>query len=183
VIGLASACLLLVSTACGDGDDGVGLPVPTGTYEDGTVTAMLVADGRFDALVSLFETAKVFMGPPGAEQVIGNAAEVAGGPDWDHTVFAPTDEAFSRLEQHTLDCMFEEANATMSVRVHVVPQVLNSDMFRTGEVLTIGGPVAMLVDGRNASFAEAGILETDIEATNGVIHVIDAVNVPSVCEG
>jgi uncharacterized surface protein with fasciclin (FAS1) repeats len=55
-------------------------------------------------------------------------------------------------------------------------------MFRSGEVLTIAGPVAMVVDGQDASFAEAEILETDIEATNGVIHVIDAVNVPSVCE-
>lgn len=143
---------------------------------------MVLEDGRFDAVVALMEAARVSQGAPGAEVGHGNAAEVAGQPGWDHTIFAPTNDAFSKLNQDTIDCMFDEANATQSIRVHVVPRVLRSSEFTTGEVLTIGGPYPRNVTEDGGSFAGAEIVETDIEASNGVIHVINSVNIPDRCQ-
>jgi uncharacterized surface protein with fasciclin (FAS1) repeats len=178
--GVIGMCLSL--PACG-GNDAVELPTPSGSYEEGTVPGVLLADGRFDALVALLEVAKVSQGPPGAQQVIGSAANVAGMPGWDHTVFAPTDAAFLLLDEDTIGCMFDEANATQAVRIHLVPELLTSDGFDTGEVQTIAGSMPLELVGDRAWFAGSRIIEPDIEATNGVVHVINAVNVPDDCDG
>lgn len=173
--------LLGVLVGCGNGAV-AEFPAPTGgSYEPDTVTAVLLEDGRFDGLVALMETAQVSQGPPGGEQVLGTAAEIATWPDWDHTVFAPTDEAFSALDQRTVDCMFEEENATQSVRIHLVQTLLSFSDFTTENVQTIGGLFRMEVADGEATFSGAEVIEADIDASNGVIHAVDGVNVPEGC--
>lgn len=179
---LAPVLLAGLFVACGSGRGTPELPVPTGSYEPGSVTAVLLGDGRFDAVVAMMEAASVVQGAPGAQDELGNAAEIASQPDWDHTIFAPTNAAFSNLHPDTIDCMFDEANATQSVRVHVVPEVVTSSEFTTGETVTIGGRYPMTLTEDGASFAGAEIVEADLEASNGVIHVLDSVNIPASCQ-
>lgn len=167
---------------CGANGESVELPAPAGdSYDPGTVTAVLLEDGRFDALVALMEIAEVLQGPPGAETVLGSAAEVATRPDWNHTVFAPTDDAFSELDPDMDDCLFAEDNATPSLRIHLVQVPLHSADFVTENVQTLGGFYRMEVTETGVTFAGAEVIESDIEATNGVIHALDSVNLPERC--
>lgn len=177
-----SYLLVGLLTACGSNGQSVELPAPEGrSYDPGTVTAVLAEDGRFDALVALMEIAKVSQGPPGAQEVHGSAAEAATSPDWNHTVFAPTDQAFSELDQDVVNCLFAADNATQSIRIHIVPALLQSADFATDSVQTIGGPFPMEVDETRVRFAGAEVIETDIAATNGVIHAVDAANLLETC--
>ena len=161
--------------------DGVAVPAPSGDYEAGTVSGLLAGDERFDAILALLERAQVSQGPPGMQEVLGSAADTAERADWEHTLFAPTDEAFAALDQQTIDCMFGAERATESVRLHVLPRLLTSAEFESGQVQTIGGNVAMVVDAQGASYASARVVESDMAATNGLIHAIDGVNVPPAC--
>ena len=177
-----SYLLVGLLTACGSNGESAELPTPAGhSYDPGTVTAVLLEDGRFDALVALMEIAKVSQGPPGAQEVRGSAAEAATSPDWNHTVFAPTDQAFSELDQDLVDCLFTADNATQAIRIHVVPALLYSADFATENVQTIGGPYPIEVGDTGLTFAGAEVIETDIGATNGVIHVVDAANLLETC--
>jgi len=159
----------------------VAVPTPSGNYDAGSVSGRLAGDGRFDAILALLERAQVSAGPPGMQEAHGTAAESADRVGWDHTLFAPTDEAFAALDQQIIDCMFDAEQATGSVRLHVLPRLLTSAEFASGQVQTIGGNVSMGVDAQGASFAAARVVEPDMAATNGLIHAIDTVNVPPAC--
>ncbi len=96
------------------------------------------------------------------------------------TVFAPTDEAFAALPEGTVEGLLEDIpTLTAILTYHVVPgEVMSGDledgmMAETvnGQSLTIGVGDAVTVDG-------ATVIEADIEASNGVIHVIDSVLLP-----
>lgn len=177
-----SFLLVGLLTACGENGESVELPAPSGeSYEPGTVTAVLLQDGRFDALVALMEIAQVFQGPPGNQRALGSAAEVATWPDWNHTVFAPTNDAFSKLDQDTVDCLFAPDNATFSMQIHLVPVLRQSSDFASGSLQTVGGRYPLEVDDTGVTFAGAEVIETDIEAQNGVVHALDSVNLPETC--
>jgi uncharacterized surface protein with fasciclin (FAS1) repeats len=96
------------------------------------------------------------------------------------TVFAPTDEAFAALPEGTVEGLLEDIDAlTAILTYHVVPgKVMSGDlsdgmMAETveGSSITIGTEGGVTVDGAN-------VVAADIEASNGVIHVIDAVILP-----
>ena len=98
--------------------------------------------------------------------------------DGPFTVFAPTDEAFAALGGETLDALLLPENRdklTAILTYHVVPgRIEASDLLRTSRARTVNGkrlPVGLRV-------GEARIIETDIEASNGIIHVIDRVLIP-----
>jgi len=98
------------------------------------------------------------------------------------TVFAPTDAAFAKLPKGTLEDLLKPENKTKLTDIltyHVVPgKVLASDV-KTGEVKSVNG--AMLdvkVDGGLVTIDKAKVSKTDIPASNGVIHLIDAVLMP-----
>ncbi|MGH2556173.1 MAG: fasciclin domain-containing protein [Actinomycetota bacterium] len=114
--------------------------------------------------------------PPGT--VMGTAAESMSQPGWDHTIFAPIDAAFTALDDATLETLFEPEGATQLVRIHVVPRIIPSTDLETGELLTVGGPIPVTIDGSGIGYGEARVVETDIEASNGIIHAIDAVVLP-----
>ena len=100
--------------------------------------------------------------------------------DGPFTVFAPTDEAFAALPEGTLESLLENTDALTGILTyHVVPgAVMSGDLSDgmmaetvNGESVTIGTEGGVTVDGAN-------VVQADIEATNGVIHVIDAVILP-----
>ena len=102
--------------------------------------------------------------------------------DGPFTVFAPTDEAFAALPKGTVDALLEPENKdqlTAILTYHVVPgKVMSSDLSDgmmaatvQGDEVTIGTMGGVTVDGAN-------VVTADIEASNGVIHVIDGVIMP-----
>ena len=96
------------------------------------------------------------------------------------TVFAPTDEAFKKVPQATLDALGKDPEALKKVLTyHVVAgKVLAADV-KPGEVTTVEGqPVKVTVDGSTVKINDATVTKTDIVTSNGVIHVIDTVLLP-----
>ncbi len=97
------------------------------------------------------------------------------------TVFAPTDAAFAKLPPGALDALLQEPAKLKAVLLyHVVPgKVLAADVVKLSSVKTVGGPSArIMMHGGAPMIGDASIVETDVAATNGVIHVIDTVLMP-----
>lgn len=98
------------------------------------------------------------------------------------TVFAPTDAAFAALPEGTVDTLLKPENKDQLVSIltyHVVPgEVMSSDLTEGMSAATVqGGEVTFTLDG-GAKVNDANITTADIAASNGVIHVIDAVIMP-----
>ncbi|HLA80178.1 MAG TPA: fasciclin domain-containing protein [Thermoleophilia bacterium] len=97
------------------------------------------------------------------------------------TVFAPTDEAFAALPEGTLDDLLADPDALKSVLLyHVVAgQVLAAAVVGLEAATSVQGEdIAITVDGDKVMVNGASVVSTDIPASNGVIHVIDAVILP-----
>ncbi len=99
------------------------------------------------------------------------------------TVFAPTNEAFSKLPEGTVENLLKPENRQQLVDIltyHVVPgKVTAADVIKLNKATTIQGEdVAILIEGNSVSVGGAAVTSTDIEASNGVIHVIDTVLIP-----
>ncbi len=127
-----------------------------------------VEAGKFETLVAALKAANL------VETLAGK------GP---FTVFAPTDEAFAKLPAGTVDSLLKEENRdqlTAILTYHVVPGRVYSDAaLGAGEAKTLqGGKVKITANQQGAMVNEAKLLATDIDASNGVIHVIDAVLLP-----
>ena len=98
------------------------------------------------------------------------------------TVFAPTDEAFAALPAGTLEQLLADPQGQLSkiLLYHVVPgKVMAADVEDGMEAATVqGSPVKFMVADGKVMINDATVITADIEATNGVIHVIDKVILP-----
>ena len=98
------------------------------------------------------------------------------------TVFAPTDEAFAALPEGTLEELMKPENRETLAAIltyHVVPGKVTSDQIQSGEVSTVqGSSVDVAVEDGMVMVNDAKVVQPDIEAGNGVIHVIDKVILP-----
>lgn len=99
------------------------------------------------------------------------------------TVFAPTDEAFAKLPKSTMESLLKPENKEKLIAIltyHVVPgKVMAKDVVNLTEAKTVqGSAVKIAVNGGKVSIDGANVVKTDIETSNGVIHVIDAVILP-----
>jgi len=99
------------------------------------------------------------------------------------TVFAPTDEAFAKLPEGTLDTLLKPENKERLVSIltyHVVAgNVMAADVVKLSEAKTLNGQsVAITVDHGTVKVNNATVTQTDVETSNGVIHVIDTVLLP-----
>ena len=127
-----------------------------------------VADGRFGTLVA-------------AVQAAGLVDALKGeGP---LTVFAPTDDAFAMLPEGTVESLLKPENLEQLKSIllyHVVGgKLMASDVTSMTAAESLeGSEIAFKVDMGNAYANEAKIIITDIETSNGVIHVIDSVLLP-----
>ena len=100
------------------------------------------------------------------------------------TVFAPTDEAFAKLPKGTVEDLLKPENKAKLVSIltyHVVAgSVKAADVVKLTSAKTVEGTdVKIKVDGANVMVNDAKVTKTDIEASNGVIHVIDTVIMPA----
>ncbi|MCC7032451.1 MAG: fasciclin domain-containing protein [Acidobacteria bacterium] len=99
------------------------------------------------------------------------------------TVFAPTDEAFAKLPKGTLEDLLKpenKAKLTAILTYHVVPgKVMAADVVKVKEAKSVqGGSIKVSAMGSGVMVDNANVVKTDIAASNGVIHVIDAVILP-----
>ena len=104
--------------------------------------------------------------------------------DGPFTVFAPTDEAFAKLPEGTVEKLLQPENRDQLVSVltyHVVPgKVKAADVVKLSEAKTVNGAkVAIDVSDNGVRVDNANVVKTDIGASNGVIHVIDSVILPN----
>ena len=127
-----------------------------------------VAAGQFNTLAAALEAA----------DLVGTLKG-----DGPFTVFAPTDAAFAKLPEGTVDSLLKPENRDKLVAIltyHVVPgEVKAADVVKLSEAKTVNGQdVAITVADSGVRVNDANVIKTDIGASNGVIHVIDTVILP-----
>lgn len=175
---VASALVVVASlglAACSDDDDSSSkssdqtsesTTSSTEASSEGTIVEVASANPEFSTLVSAVEAAGL------VETLNGE------GP---YTVFAPTNAAFEKIPADTLQAILaDKEQLTKILTYHVVPgKVLSSDLQPTQTVKTVEGQdVTITVTDGVAKINDATITTTDIETSNGVIHVIDTVLTP-----
>ncbi|GAL28522.1 secreted and surface protein containing fasciclin-like repeats [Vibrio variabilis] len=99
------------------------------------------------------------------------------------TVFAPTDEAFAKLPEGTVESLLQPENKDKLVAIltyHVVPgKVMAADVMGLDKAKTVQGQEIMITKKDGMVMVDnATVVATDVKAKNGVIHVIDAVIMP-----
>jgi uncharacterized surface protein with fasciclin (FAS1) repeats len=133
---------------------------------NGDIVATASSAGSFNTLVAAVQAA-------GLVETLQ-----ADGP---YTVFAPTDEAFAKLPEGTVESLLANPDQLREVLLyHVVPgRVMASDVVSLDSAKTAQGSEIdiMLADG-GVRINDANVTATDIETSNGVIHVIDTVIIP-----
>lgn len=141
---------------------------PAKTAAAGDIVAVAAGNDSFETLVAAVKAAGL------VETLQGK------GP---FTVFAPTDEAFAKLPEGTLESLLKPENKEKLVSIltyHVVPgKVMAKDVVGLDSAKTVNGKeVAIQVEGDTVMVGKAKVVKTDVNATNGVIHVIDTVLLP-----
>ena len=139
------------------------------------------ADGHMADLVDTAIAADQFNTLATALEAAGLVETLKGqGP---FTVFAPTDEAFSKIDQAILQDLLKPENKdklTEILTYHVVPgKVMSSDIKGDMQPATVNGKIidVKLTNGK-VMINEATVIGVDVAATNGVIHIIDTVLLP-----
>jgi uncharacterized surface protein with fasciclin (FAS1) repeats len=130
-----------------------------------TIVDIAVQAGSFKTLVQ-------------AVQAAGLVETLSGeGP---FTVFAPTDEAFAQIPQETLQAVLaDKEKLTAILTYHVVPgRLMAADVVRSTQLQTVQGQSITVSTEGGVRVDDANVVQTDIEADNGVIHVIDKVIMP-----
>ena len=100
--------------------------------------------------------------------------------DGPFTVFAPTDEAFDKLPPGTIeDLINDKEKLTEILTYHVVPEKVMSDqVMNLKNAKTANGKELSIDNTSGVTIDKANVVQTDIECSNGVIHIIDSVLIP-----
>lgn len=144
--------------------EGVLIP-PATDIKINSIVDVLALDGRFTTLIA-------------AVQIAGLADDLAtGGP---FTLFAPTDDAFAALPPGTVESLVSNVPALQNVLLyHVLGQSISSPHLLGRSLETLQGENVKASINRNGLFInQAKVLNRDVRAPNGIIHVIDSVLLP-----
>jgi len=137
--------------------------VQAGSHKDIVDTA--VAAGSFNTLATALKAAGL--------------VDTLKGPG-PFTVFAPTDEAFAKIPKADLDALIaDKARLTKVLTYHVVPgKVMAADVTKLKEAKTVEGQMVRIDTSSGVKVNGANVIKADVEASNGVIRVIDSVILP-----
>jgi len=171
---LALAALTLLVVACSDSNNNsnppeVVEPPPENTGPGNIVEVAVEADG--------FETLVTALQATGLDATLADETAT-------FTVFAPTDDAFAALGQDTVDALLADTDTLSDILLYhvIAEQAVDSDTALSLAGTTVetanGDIVALTIRDGELFINEARVVTTDIEASNGVIHVIDAVLQP-----
>jgi uncharacterized surface protein with fasciclin (FAS1) repeats len=170
--------LALGAAACGDDDEGSGSSggaaatsqeqAPSTQQNAQDVVALAQDTPDLSTLVTAVSTAK-----------LGDTLQ----GDGPFTVFAPTNAAFKELGDEQVQSLLEPENRDQLTKVltyHVVPGTLTAADLSDGQKLeTVAGEtLTVKVDGGTVMVDDASVVQPDVEASNGVVHVIDGVLTP-----
>lgn len=139
-----------------------------------TIVDVAVADGNFTTLVSALQAT-------GLDNTLADT-------DSEFTVFAPTDDAFALLGQETIDSLLDDVETLSDILTY---HVISSEVDAAAAIASAGSTVQMVngdkvglsLSGENLLVNLSTVTATDIQADNGIIHVIDAVLIPPVERG
>jgi uncharacterized surface protein with fasciclin (FAS1) repeats len=141
--------------------------VPMAANAQNDIVETAVAAGQFNTLAAALQAADL-------------VATLQG--DGPFTVFAPTDAAFAKLPEGTVEALLADKEALTAILLyHVVAgkvmaeQVVTMDMAET----VGGGELMIKTKNGKVMINDATVIKTDVTASNGVIHVIDTVLIPS----
>jgi uncharacterized surface protein with fasciclin (FAS1) repeats len=169
LLGVAAAVAVLMA--------GFGSPAFADNCSSGSKTAHAGQGGQdiVDTAVSAgsFETLAAALTAAGLVDTLKG--------DGPFTVFAPTDEAFAKLPEGTVEALLNDIPKLQAVLTyHVVPgKVMAADVVSLKKAETVNGQsVKIKVKGDKVMIDNARVVQTDILASNGVIHVIDTVILP-----
>lgn len=145
-------------------------PMAVSAQAKGDIVDTAVGAGSFKTLVAAVQAAGL------VETLKGK------GP---FTVFAPTDEAFAKLPAGTVENLLKPENKAQLIAIltyHVVSgKVMAADVVKLSSAKTVqGSSVKIKVENGKVKVDGANVVSTDIDTTNGVIHVIDSVILPTV---
>jgi uncharacterized surface protein with fasciclin (FAS1) repeats len=172
-IALSIASLGLVAAGCGDDDEPstAAAPTPAATATPETADDIVaVAQDTPDLSTLVAAVTAADLGPT-----------LQG--DGPFTVFAPTNDAFASI-QSTVDTLLKPENKGDLADVltyHVVPGATMAADLTDGQMLTTvqGKKLEVAVDGDTVTVGGATVSQPDVAASNGVVHVVDTVLVPS----
>lgn len=161
----ATTTATMTTTGTPDGTATPGVTPTDGGTEEQTVMDLARANPNLSTLVTAIEEA-------GLDEVLAGA-----GP---FTVFAPTDAAFDALPPATLDALLQDRELTSVLTYHVAAGRFTSDNLTATQVVrTVQGEnVNVTVEAGRVRVDGAMVTQADIQGSNGVIHVIDAVLLP-----
>ena len=143
----------------------VALPATAGNYANDDIVDTAVAAGSFETLVA-------------AVQAAGLVDTLKG--DGPFTVFAPTDEAFAKLPEGTVEALLQDKEKLSAILTyHVVAgKKMASDVVGAQSIDTVQGGSLSVDTTDGVKVGGASVVQTDIKTSNGVIHVIDTVLLP-----
>jgi uncharacterized surface protein with fasciclin (FAS1) repeats len=143
-------------------------------------SSVAFADGHSKDIVDTAVGAGSFGTLVAAVQAAGLVETLKG--DGPFTVFAPTDEAFAALPEGTVADLLKPENKDKLVSIltyHVVAgKVMSGDLSNGMMAATVNGSDVKIMTEGGVTVNGANVVSADIEASNGVIHVIDAVILP-----
>lgn len=162
---LVRPIVAVAATALFVGGLTVASVTPARAAADKDIVDTAIAAGSFKTLVTAIQAAGL------ADTLKGE------GP---FTVFAPTDEAFAKLPAGTLDSLLaDKAKLTAVLTYHVVPGTLTaSEVTKRASAKTVQGQSVAFSTAGGVKVDQARVIQADVMASNGVIHVIDAVILP-----
>ena len=171
IIAIAAASVLLLS-ACGADDSTTDTTVAAGddtemSTEVGNIVAVAQGNEDFSTLVAAITAAG-----------LGDALSGAG----PFTVFAPTNVAFEALPAGLLEKLLLPENKEVLTKIltyHVISAKVMAADVTAGDVTTLEGSAFAVTTEGGVKVNTSNVTATDVPASNGVIHVIDAVLVPA----
>ena len=171
IIAIAAASVLLLSACGSDGSTSDTTVAATDetemTTEVGTIVEVAQGNADFSTLVAAITAAG-----------LGDALSGEG----PFTVFAPTNAAFEALPEGLLEKLLLPENKEVLTKIltyHVVPSKVMAADVAAGDVATLEGSTFAITTEGGVKVNASNVTATDVAASNGVIHVIDAVLVPA----
>jgi uncharacterized surface protein with fasciclin (FAS1) repeats len=155
-------------------------PCSKATGQKAAITSLVAQAAPAETIVEIAASNPTFSTLVKAVQAAGLAETLSGqGP---FTLFAPTNEAFAALPKGTLTKLLKPENRNLLRKVltyHVVSGDLMAKDLRSGQVATVEGRrVKVRVRHGSVRVNKSNVIKADIDAKNGVIHVIDRVLLP-----
>ena len=169
LVTLVSSVLL---QGCGSSNNNNQVETPNHNPDPATPTTIVdvaVRDGNFTTLVSALQAT-------GLDNTLADT-------DSEFTVFAPTDDAFALLGQETIDSLLNDVETLSDILTY---HVISGEVDAAAAIASAGSTVQMVngdeiglsLSGDNLLVNLSTVTVTDIQADNGIIHVIDAVLIP-----